>query len=237
MLYTPLWLGSCFQQFDLMAISTSVYTNTTRVVDYAASSWNPDGIPPYERPFSSRNVTCFDEPYCYGDDCVVSSSGGPGIGYPSCDYPTICSYIPCSGSDVVINSGMYFNCYHKTTQSVDLSKCENYGFKNLVAKLYWLGIHGYTSRYWAEMNGNWDGFDYCTACGITNYDPTPDGVKYLTESGSCTMTSAKTLGVPTWTINATATSICSVDKHSGKATVTNTSSSYLSSGTIPSDQR
>ena len=236
-----MFLGGCFNEFDTNAISISLWTNTTTVVDYNSDPaiWNVQGIPPYERPYSLRDTVCLGPVACYGDDCAVSSGGGPGIGSPSCDLPNTCSFLGCTGSDATVNQSVYHNCYHKTTQSINLSRCEHIGFRNLVFRKVWQGRKSYNCRDTDTFNGygNWDAFDYCGnnfGYGYHAYDPSPDPYKYRTVNASATTTLT---GIdPTtggWIIVGTASGMCSCDRYSGATTSTVVSSAGVTSGTGP----
>ena len=233
--HQPQALGGCWQQYATSSLSHSVWVNTTKVVDYnTIATYNPNGIAPYERPYSVRDQTCFCGGFSCphgGDDCQALTNGY-GTGIASENEPTTCSVFACSQSNYQVIESIYRNCYAVTPESVNFAKCRHRGFKSLASKKIYQGKSAYTCRD-LDTVGFWDSFDYCfNTCGWHFYDSASQDTTHYLHLSASAQWHQDNLGYGDtfdWDANANAT--CDVNKYSGATTTTEWSQSVIRSGT------
>ncbi len=140
------------------------YTNVTKRIDYH-DVVDPAGVEPYFRPHNNHpsDASCIPaDSYCHGEQ-------------PDTPY----CQIACTFGDSSFNNGLFYNCFHRETGTIDLSACRKLGWKNVFGRKIWHGRWAYDSvNYMA-----YDNFDWCFQCASRSYTPTFDRTKYLTLSG------------------------------------------------------
>lgn len=175
--------GGCFNHWKDAEVSLSLWENVTKVPDWQKTdgfshTFQPDGIAPYAR--NKRNPSiCFPVANC-GDYDAEPDMHDPSE--PSCELPTTTSYKHCTGDAVTVYQGQLWNCFHKTTSSINFSTCDRKeGWKQIYAKKVWHGKPPYTERGGAK--GSIDSMEYCCGCSYLGPIWTPQvTTKYRTIS-------------------------------------------------------
>ncbi len=172
--FNGLTFSTCFNHFKSGETGLPLYTNVTKRIDYH-DEVDPAGVSPYFRYHLNHPsvLSCIPaDAYCHGEQ-------------PDTPYCELANYatdqIGCTGGDSSYSNGVFYNCFHKETGTLDYASCRKLGWKNVFAKKGWWGRFAFDST----NNGGYDSFDWCFQnCKSLSYQASCDRTKYLTLSGS-----------------------------------------------------